>query len=248
MKDGFAIFDAHTHLGYALHSGRSCSADRMLAQMAGSGIDRSLLIPFPVVEDYRKQHDVIAAAVRAYPGRFAGAVCLNPFLPRQEFLDEVRRCVEELGFCGIKLQPQYQALNPISARSDFLFEAACEHKIPVIWHTGTGAPFALPSLLIAPARRFPDLPIVLAHSGGSVYALEAIVAAGVCPNIYLELSSLMPHLVLEVMTHVPASRLMIGSDLPESVDAEISKIIGLPVTDDQKREVLWGTASRLFGQ
>lgn len=248
MKDGFAIFDAHTHLGYALHSGRSCSADRMLAQMAGSGIDRSLLIPFPVVEDYRKQHDVIAAAVRSYPGRFAGAVCLNPFLPRQEFLDEVRRCVEELGFCGIKLQPQYQALNPISARSDFLFEAACEHKIPVIWHTGTGAPFALPSLLIAPARRFPDLPIVLAHSGGSVYALEAIVAAGVCPNIYLELSSLMPHLVLEVMTHVPASRLMIGSDLPESVDAEISKIIGLPVTDDQKREVLWGTASRLFGQ
>ncbi len=248
MKDGFAIFDAHTHLGYALHSGRSCSADRMLAQMAGSGIDRSLLIPFPVVEDYRKQHDVIAAAVRAYPGRFAGAVCLNPFLPRQEFLDEVRRCVEELGFCGIKLQPQYQALNPISARSDFLFEAACEHKIPVIWHTGTGAPFALPSLLIAPARRFPDLPIVLAHSGGSVYALEAIVAAGVCPNIYLELSSLMPHLVLEVMTHVSASRLMIGSDLPESVDAEISKIIGLPVTDDQKREVLWGTAARLFGQ
>ena len=248
MKDGFAIFDAHTHLGDALHSGRSCSADRMLAQMAGSGIDRSLLIPFPVVEDHRKQHDVIAAAVRAYPGRFAGAVCLNPFLPRQEFLDEVRRCVEELGFCGIKLQPQYQALNPISARSDFLFEAACEHKIPVIWHTGTGAPFALPSLLIAPARRFPDLPIVLAHSGGSVYALEAIVAAGVCPNIYLELSSLMPHLVLEVMTHVPASRLMIGSDLPESVDAEISKIIGLPVTDDQKREVLWGTASRLFGQ
>ena len=248
MKDGFAIFDAHTHLGYALHSGRSCSADRMLAQMAGSGIDRSLLIPFPVVDDYRKQHDVIAAAVRAYPGRFAGAVCLNPFLPRQEFLDEVRRCVEELGFCGIKLQPQYQALNPISARSDFLFEAACEHKIPVIWHTGTGAPFALPSLLIAPARRFPDLPIVLAHSGGSVYALEAIVAAGVCPNIYLELSSLMPHLVLEVMTHVPASRLMIGSDLPESVDAEISKIIGLPITDDQKREVLWGTAARLFGQ
>lgn len=248
MKDGFAIFDAHTHLGEARHSGRSCSADQMLARMDGSGVDRSLLIPFPVVDDYRKQHDAIAAAVRAYPGRFAGAVCLNPFVSRQEFLDEVRRCVEELGFRGIKLQPQYQALNPISTRSDFLFEAACEHKIPVIWHTGTGAPFALPSLLIAPARRFPDLPIVLAHSGGSVYALEAIVAAGVCPNIYLELSSLMPHHVLEVMTHVPASRLMIGSDLPESVDTEISKIIGLPVTDDQKREVLWSTAARLFGQ
>ena len=139
------------------------------------------------------------------------------------------------------------ALNPISNRSDFLFEAAGEHKIPIIWHTGTGAPFALPSLLIAPARRFPNLSIVLAHSGGSVYVLEAIIAAGVCPNIYLELSSLMPHNVLEVMAQVPTSRLMIGSDLPESVDTEISKIIGLPIADDQKREVLWGTAARLFG-
>ena len=248
MRDGFAIFDAHTHLGDARHTGRSCSIDQMLAQMSGSGIDRSLLIPFPVVDDYRKQHDAIAAAVRAYPERFTGAVSLNPFVPRREFLDEVRRCVEELGFRGIKLQPQYQALNPISNRSDFLFEAAGEHKIPVIWHTGSGAPFALPSLLIAPARRFPDLPIVLAHSGGTVYALEAIVAAGVCPNIFLELSSLMPHQVLEVMAHVPASRLMIGSDLPENVDTETLKIIGLPVADDQKREILWQTATRLFAQ
>ncbi len=247
MREGFAIFDAHTHLGEARHSGRNCSLDQMLAQMSASGIDRSLLIPFPVVDDYRKQHNLIAAAVRAHPDRFAGAVCLDPYLPRQFFLDEVRRCVEELGFRAIKLQPQYQALNPISRRSDFLFEAAGEHKIPVIWHTGSGAPFALPSLLIAPARRFPDLSIVLAHSGGSVYVLEAIVAAGVCPNIYLELSSLMPHHVLEVMAQIPASRLMIGSDLPESVDSEISKIIGLPITDDQKREVLWGTAARLFG-
>ena len=248
MREGFAVFDAHTHLGDARHSGRSCSVDQMLAQMSGSGIDRSLLIPFPVVDDYRQQHNAIAAAVRAYPERFAGAVCLNPFVPRQGFLDEVRRCVEELGFRGIKLQPQYQPLNPISNRSDFLFEAAVEHKLPLIWHTGSGAPFALPSLMIAPALRFPDLSIVLAHSGGSVYALEAIVAAGVCPNIYLELSSLMPHQVLEVMAKVPASRLMIGSDLPESVDTEISKIIGLSIPEDQKREVLWSTASRLFGQ
>ncbi|MEO8127506.1 MAG: amidohydrolase family protein [Bryobacteraceae bacterium] len=247
MRGGFRIFDTHAHLGAARHSGRTCSAGQMLAQMDASGIDRSLLIPFPVVDDYRQQHDEIAAAVREYPSRLSGAVCLNPFLPRQEFLDEVRRCVEELGFRAIKLQPQYHGLNPVSPRSDFLFEAAIAHRIPVIWHTGSGAPFALPSLLIAPARRFPDLAIVAAHCGGSVYFLEAIVAAGVCPNLYLELSSLMPHHILEVMGDVPASRLMIGSDLPESADTEISKIIGLPITDEQKSEVLCNTGVRLFG-
>src|SRR6185369_11397761 len=139
-------------------------------------------------------------------------ICLNPFVSKRKFQDEVRRCMEELGFRAIKLQPQYQPLNPISTRSDFLFEAACEHKVPLIWHTGSGAPFALPSLLIIPARRFPELSIVLAHCGGSSYYLEAIVAARVCPNIYLELSSLMPHHILEVMKYVAASRLLIGSD------------------------------------
>jgi predicted TIM-barrel fold metal-dependent hydrolase len=246
MRDGFSIYDTHTHLGEARHSGRSCSADQMLAAMDQFGVDRSLLIPFPVVDDYRKAHDEIAAAVRAHPDRLAGAACLYPFVSQQDFKDEIRRCVEEFGFRALKLQPQYQALNPISTRSDFLFEAACRHRIPLIWHTGTGAPFALPSLAIMPARRFPELPIVLAHSGGSSYSLEAIVAASVCPNIHLELSSLMPHHIFEVLAHVPASRLMIGSDLPESLETEMSKILGLAIADSARRDILWNTARRLF--
>ena len=246
MKDGFSIYDTHTHLGVARHSGRSFSADQMLAAMDGYGVDRSLVIPFPVVEDYRAAHDEIARAVRAHPDRLTGAACLNPFVPEAEFRAEVKRCSEDLGFCALKLQPQYQALNPISSTSDFFFETAIQHQIPVICHTGTGVPFALPSLFIMPARKFPDLPIVLAHSGGSVYVAEAIVAATVCPNIYLELSSLMPHHIAEVLAHVPTSRLMIGSDVAESLEVELSKILRLDISPEAKKDILWNTARRLF--
>ncbi|MCP5112330.1 MAG: amidohydrolase family protein, partial [bacterium] len=211
MRDGFRIYDTHTHLGEARHSGRRHGVDDMLASMDAHGVDRSLLIPFPVVEDYRAQHDLIAAAVRAHPDRFAGAACIDPFVPEAEFRDEVRRCAEELGLRALKLQPQYQALNPLSPRSDFLYEAALEHKLAVVVHTGAGAPFALPSLYIMPARRFPELPLILGHAGGGLYAAEAIVAASVCENIYVELSSLMPHHIEEVLAHVPANRLMMGS-------------------------------------
>jgi predicted TIM-barrel fold metal-dependent hydrolase len=218
----------------------------MLANMDRHGVDRSMLIPFPVVEDYRAAHDLIGRAVREHPDRFAGAACMNPFVPEQEFRDEIRRCAEELGLRGIKLQPQYQALNPVSGRSDFFFETALKWKLPVIAHTGTGAPFALPSLFIMPARKFPKLPIVLGHAGGSVYVLESIVAASVCPNIYIELSSLMPHQVIEVMLHVPSERLMIGSDLPESVAAETDKILNLEIDDEMKADLLWKTAECIF--
>ncbi|MCI0637782.1 MAG: hypothetical protein L0Y70_01810, partial [Gemmataceae bacterium] len=78
MKDGFSIFDTHTHLGHGLHHGRTYCADQLLAAMECFGVDRSLVIPFPVVEDYRAAHDEIGRAVRAYPDRLTGAACIYP--------------------------------------------------------------------------------------------------------------------------------------------------------------------------
>jgi len=246
MRNGFQIYDTHTHLGVARHSGRQWSLEQMLASMDRYGVDRSMLIPFPVVDDHRHTHDTIAAAIRAFPDRFAGAACIYPFIPEQQFKDEIRRCAEELGFGAIKLQPQYQALNPLSPRTDFLWETAVKHKVPVIVHTGAGAPFALPSLYIIPARRFPELNIILGHCGGGIYAGECIVAATVCPNIYLELSSCMPHHIREVLNHVEPSRIMAGSDVPESLEAEIGKIFTLDLDDAGKRAILWDTPRKLF--
>ena len=144
MRDRFRIYDAHTHLGVARHSGRKHTADDLLRVMDRTGIDRSLLIPFPVVDDFRAAHDGIAAALRAHPDRFGGAACIDPFIPEDEFHDEIRRCAQDLGFRALKLQPQYQALNPVSDRSDFFFAAAQEQKLTLVVHTGAGAPFALP--------------------------------------------------------------------------------------------------------
>ena len=86
----------------------------------------------------------------------------------------------------------------------------------------------------------------LENSGGSLFVSAAIVAASVCPNIYLELSSLMPHHIAEVLVHVPSSRLMIGSDLPESLETEMSQIPTRETIREVKEDILWNTAVRLF--
>jgi uncharacterized protein len=248
MRDSFTIFDTHTHIGTARHSGRRHHASDILKSMDQFGVKHSVAIPFPVVDDYRREHEEIGAAIRDYPGRFVGAACLNPFVPEQEFRDEVRRCRERYDFRALKFQPQYQALNPLLESSSFLFETAIENRMALIVHTGTGIPFSLPSMYLLAAKRYPELKIILAHcGGGGIFLGEAIVAASLFPNIYLELSSLMPHHVLEALQRVSSNRLMAGSDLPENLNIEMSKIIQLPIGDEDRTNMLCGTACHVFG-
>jgi hypothetical protein len=136
----------------------------------------------------------------------------------------------------------------MSDRSAFFFETALENGMVVIVHTGAGLPFSLPSLCMMPARNFPGLTIVIAHCGGGIFIHEAILTAVFCPNIVLEVSTLMPHQLHEVLASVPADRLMIGSDLPENTGVEIGKILTLDICDEQKQSILSGTACRVFGE
>lgn len=248
MRSGYSLFDTHIHIGSARHSGRRHHAADIVESMDRFGVDRSVAIPFPVVDDYRREHDEIGRALRDYPGRFVGASCLNPYVPEREFRDEVRRCREVHGFRALKFQPQYQALNPLLESSAFLFETAIENGMALIVHTGTGIPFSLPSMYLLAARQYPELTIIMAHcGGGGIFLGEAIVAASLFPNIYLELSSLMPHQIMEVLQRVPSDRLMAGSDLPENLEIEMSKILGLAIGDQDKRNILSGTACKVFG-
>ncbi len=246
MKNGFRIFDTHTHIGTARHSGRSVTADDLLRNMDRHGVDRSLVIPYPVVENCRAEHDTIGRAVREHADRLAGAASLQPFMPVEEFRTEVQRCREEYGFRALKLQPQYHGLNPMLKTSEFFFETALHNGMVVICHTGSGLPFSLPSLCMLPAREFPDLTVVIAHCGGGIFVHDAIVAAKFCPNIVLELSTLLPSHVTEVLNFVPPERLMVGSDMPENVSMEIDKVLALDMPEAAKRTILSGTACRVF--
>ena len=88
---------------------------------------------------------------------------------------------------------------------------------------------------------------MLGHAGSPLFMLECVVAAEVCANIYVEVSSLMPHHLAELVQQVPAARLMAGSDLPESVETEIGKVFAVPMSEPDRRAILWETGAKLFG-
>jgi predicted TIM-barrel fold metal-dependent hydrolase len=239
------IIDAHSHLGYSEIFSAGVTEETLLDTMAANGIDVSVVMP-AAGADPVATHDAIADLCARNPERIFGMVSMTPLIGRDAYVHEARRCVSELGFKAIKLHPQAHAVSPTLPVSDVVFETAAELGVPVMVHTGSGAPFALPSLLIRRARQYPDLKIILAHAGFAIYSEEAIVAAEVCDNIYLEPTWCIAGDIRRMVRSLGPERVMFGGDLPTNVPVELTKYRTLDLTDEEREWCLWRSARDVF--
>ena len=113
--------------------------------------------------------------------------------------------IEKLKLRGIKLLPYSQFFNPMENENmDLLFQYCRRTKSVILSHTGCAAgPFELaelsqdsrPSLWTDMARKYPDVPIVLAHFGSysskqpGIWFHDAVETMQQCKNVYVDISA-----------------------------------------------------------
>jgi predicted TIM-barrel fold metal-dependent hydrolase len=119
-------------------------------------------------------------------------------------------------------------------------------NVPVIVHTGAGAPNALPSLLMPRAKEFPDVRIVLSHAGAFIYTEEAIIVAKHYGNIYLEPSWCGAPQLRQMINAIGIERIMFGSDGPQNVGPELAKVEAIDMTDREKELYLGKNAINFY--
>ena len=134
----------------------------------------------------------------------------------------------------------------MSADAETVFVTARDLGVPVMVHTGTGIPFADPASVLQRAKQFPDVKVILAHGGHGLLGGPAVAVAAACENVYIETSWSTAYDVLTAVYTVGADRVMFGSDLPMNVKTELTKIRSLDLRESDLRQVLGGTASRVF--
>jgi len=240
------IIDAHTHLGSCDVFDLEITREELLSEMARHGVDASIVQPFPGCPKPEAVHDAIAGLAREQPGRFYGVASSNPHFGEGSF-KELRRCVEQLGFVGIKLHTIGHAVIPGSKIGIRLAELADELGVPLLVHTGTGAPIALPSMCLPLARRFPKLKIILCHAGYAVYAGEAVIVAKEAPNVYLEPSWCTSLQLKGMVKNLGTARLLFGTDGPVNLGTELAKARTIGLSDADLEQYLGGTAQTVFG-
>jgi 4-oxalmesaconate hydratase len=138
----------------------------------------------------RWTNNAIAQQVRLAPNRFAGMAGLPqvPGEPIERVFPEMDRCIRELGFNSILINPDpAEGAGYVPPMGDPywypLYEKMCEHDVPGLIHACsccngretyanhfiTEHSIALLSMIKAGVmQRFPKLKIIVAHGGGSV--------------------------------------------------------------------------------
>jgi len=243
------IIDTHVHVGRDRVFDEEQTEEEILSVMNANGVDVAIVQPMvdtPTIDVTQQIHNRIAGMSKQNPKRVFGMISLNPHLKEKEFEEEVTRCVQELGFVGIKLTPIAHACSPLSKDGMRVFEKANERGIPVMVHTGSGIPFALPSLVMPIAKRFPQLKIVLAHAGANISAEEALIIAQECGNIFLEPSWVAVHIVQKWVKLIGAKRIMFGSDMLENCPVELAKFRNMGLSEEELQQCLYRTAKNFF--
>ena len=172
------------------------TGEDLIAEMDGAAIDKSVIF----MADYAlRLGDGIFTAegenlihvelMRKYPDRIIAYFGIDPRRPGAA--ESFERAVKEKGVKGLKMHPTV-GYFPHDRVAYPLYEICTAHCVPVTFHCGP-MPSPLYSRYTQPlhfdevAADFPDLTIVLAHSGQDLWP-EALNVARMKPNIYLELS------------------------------------------------------------
>jgi len=135
-----------------------------------AGIDRAIIVPACQVWP---DNEGLTTAIRGYD-RLIGCAIINPQFG-EKAVRELERCVREWGIKGLKLMPTFHGYPVNAAVVDPLVRKARDLGIPLTVHSGSWN--AEPLQISVLADRYPEVPIIMEHSGYRWYLGDALDAA-----------------------------------------------------------------------
>ncbi|EFK09369.1 amidohydrolase family protein [delta proteobacterium NaphS2] len=227
----------------------------MLEYLDDQGIDYAVCLAEtnPLVTGVSTNERV--AEFCSYSPRLIPFANINPYIVA-DLASELERCVE-MGHRGLKLYPSYQHFYPNNHRLYPLYAKAQDMKIPVMFHTGTSTfpgariKYSDPLVLDDVAVDFPELTLIMAHSGRGFWYDRAFSLARMHAHIYLEITGLPPK---KLPLYFPdleklADKVIFGSDWPAvtNIAGNIAAIRSLPFADETKEKILGLNAAQVLG-
>ena len=241
------IIDIHTHLGWDFTFDENFTKEALINKLNNSNVDTQIVQPGTChdLSTVKSQHNAIEKLCKEFPGHFFGMANPSPHLESIIYINEISRCIEDLGFIAIKINPTASGVNPNSKSGRKAFDAARKYNVPLMVHTGTGVPFGGPVNIIELAKEYFDVKIIMAHCGHIIFANEAAAVFNLCPNVYGD-TSWTPGFILKNWIKTYGRRFMLGSDHADNLMTELTKIRTAGLTEDEQKSIIEKTSIDVF--
>src|SRR3954470_13765475 len=231
--------------------------DATIAAMDAGGIGFGLLSAWsaphqpPLIGN-----DEVAGWVSAHPSRFAGLAAVDLNRP-VEAVRDLRRCVTELAFKGLRVVPWLWEAPPTDRRYYPLYATCVELGVPFftqVGHTGplrpseTGRPIPYIDQV---ALDFPELVIIAGHIGYP-WTEEMVAVARKHENVYIDTSAYTsrrypPELVRYMQSRSGRRKVMFGSNYPMiPPNAALADLDALGLDEETRGLFLGENARRVF--
>lgn len=250
------IVDADCHIS-PVRERNHITVDELLGMMDRAGVDKALVW---LVPPYRREIDesnaYVFEAAKTHPDRLLGFGWVDPRLGVQKAKDMVKKCIEEYGFFGVKLngaQNEFFIDDPKIAMP-VVEEIARTGKI-IAFHCGADAyERTHPARIAKIAGQYPEMRILCVHMGGvrvPNLSRAAIELARQHSNVTLIGSEINPISVLKAIKALGAERVCFGSDAPFRLMhvcvAMYDALLDGEVTKEEKAKIMGGNILGLCG-
>ncbi|MBU0477187.1 amidohydrolase family protein [bacterium] len=244
------IIDCHFHLGeYGTHYAPKSDVKSVFELIDTVGISR-LCINFFRGGDYRKGNNIIADLVKKYPDKIIGFCRIDPNFAGN-IVEVLHYYIEVLKMKGIKIHPRVDKFYAYDARLKPMWEIADKRRTVILSHTTLGEPYSDPEQFDDIAGKYPNVPIILGHSGNNVEGVKkSIPIAKKRKNIYLDTSGLgfkNENLLEYAVDQIGPDRILFGSDCTFiDFNLALGVIVYSKISNEDKRKILGLNAAKLF--
>jgi predicted TIM-barrel fold metal-dependent hydrolase len=214
----------------------------------------------------REANEYALQGVSQYPDRLFLNAVINPrsWVPDQ--LDQLAGWKSTCNLRMLKLHPSmhnyylptYSPYPGEASRKMIfpIFEQARALDVPIMIHTGE-TPYALPAQIAPVAEAFPEVPIIVAHSGANNMpglAHDAILLARTHGNVHLGTSWVQMPEIVQMYYAIGPSKIIWESDCsPQSMGQTLRPVtnlqlpppLGVGATEDEVYQMIGGNIARL---
>ena len=193
-------------------------------------------------------NNFIAQAVAESGGGFTGLGTLHP--DSEDMEADVNEIIA-LGLKGVKLHPDIQRVQLDDPRMHKMYEL-CEGKLPMLIHTGDRRyDYSNPNRMLPILDKYPDLTVIGAHFGGWSIWEDATEKFKKYKNFLVDCSSslyaITPQKAKELIMEYGVERVLFGTDYPLwKPEIELERFMQIDLTDEQREDILYNNAARLF--